>query len=77
MKYLLLIAVILVVYLMWRHQRVQGEAPPRSDAPKPGEPQEMVRCAYCAVHLPRADAVADGQGRLFCSAEHRKAAAAG
>jgi hypothetical protein len=33
--------------------------------------QPMVVCAHCGVHLPQADAVADGAGRLFCGDEHR------
>lgn len=34
-------------------------------------PQAMVACAHCGVHLPRAEAVADGAGRLYCGDEHR------
>jgi uncharacterized protein len=30
-----------------------------------------VRCPVCAVHLPRADAVAGAGGTLYCSQEHR------
>ncbi len=77
MKYLVLFAVLAVVYLLWKHQRMQeragregGQAP--SGAPRAAaSPQEMVRCPVCDLHLPRADAVADAQGRLFCSAAHR------
>ena len=76
MKYLVLIAVLAVVYLMWKHQR-QGRMGAR-DAGRPAaspsaRPQDMVRCPVCSLHLPRGDAVADTQGRLFCSVEHRDA----
>lgn len=30
----------------------------------------MVSCAYCAVHLPRTDALWDQAGRPYCSTEH-------
>ncbi|MFD0668705.1 PP0621 family protein [Ramlibacter sp. MAHUQ-53] len=79
MKYLVLFAVLAVIYLVWKHQRQTGArpgagagAPGRNQAPRSGQPQAMVRCAACAVHLPQADAVADAQGRLFCSPEHRE-----
>ncbi len=78
MKFLLTAVVLVVVYLLWRHQRAQERAeehrperpadPARALAP----PQDMVRCPVCAVHLPRAEAVADARGQLFCSAEHRR-----
>ncbi len=81
MKYLVLFAVLVVVYLLWKHQRTQeragregGQAPSgsaRAAARPAASPQEMVRCPVCDLHLPRADAVADAQGRLFCSADHR------
>jgi hypothetical protein len=31
----------------------------------------MVSCAVCGVHLPQPDAVRGGDGRLYCSQEHR------
>ena len=72
MKYLVLIAVIVVAYLLWRNARLQR----RSDAPRPppgtvGKPQEMVSCAVCGLHLPRSDAVTGGNGLPYCSQEHR------
>jgi len=32
--------------------------------------QRMVRCAECGLHVPRGEAVCDGE-RCFCGAEHR------
>ena len=37
------------------------------------QPQIMVACAHCGLHLPRSDAVLDAQGRGFCGAAHRLA----
>jgi uncharacterized protein len=74
-KYLLVLLVVVVAYMIWRGNRVrggEGEARPRTPAaPSSGKPQEMVRCPVCAVHLPRADAVAGADGLLYCSQEHR------
>jgi uncharacterized protein len=71
MKYLVLIGVLLVVYLLWsskrRAQKEESSAPPA----RPALPQDMVRCPVCSVHLPRADALPGGNGLLYCSAEHR------
>lgn len=73
MKYLVLLGVVLVVYFIWRGQRLAkgspGAAPEAGAAP--ALPQDMVRCPVCAVHLPRGDALADARGRLYCCAEHR------
>ena len=76
MKFLLIVALVLVVFWVWKSGRRvlpgKGEAPP---AAKPeGKPQDMVRCQVCAVHLPRTDAVTGQDGRIYCSAEHRLSA---
>lgn len=75
MKYLVLLAVLVGAYLVWRaRQRPPASSrPPPSAAPQAAA-QDMVRCPVCAVHLPRGDAVADAQGRLFCCPEHRESA---
>ena len=79
MKYLILFAVLAVVYLLWRSQqrRAQAASQPPPAPPSPADsasPQDMVSCPVCAVHLPRGEAVADPQGRLYCSPEHRAGA---
>jgi uncharacterized protein len=75
MKFLLVLAVLVIAYLVWRSGRPRdtGERPqaPRPNA-TPALPQDMVRCPVCAVHLPRPDAVAGSSGRLYCCAEHRR-----
>lgn len=77
MKYLVLFAVLAVVYLAWKHQRQSKIAARHRETAAPGQPQAMVRCAACSVHLPRGDAVTDAQGRIFCSPEHREEHLAG
>ena len=78
MKYLVLLGVLAVVYMLWKHRRVQERAArdgqgqrPASAGARQARPQEMVRCAACDLHLPHTDAVADAQGRLYCSPAHR------
>lgn len=73
MKYLVLIAVVVLACMYWRSKRGHGDtqANPRTGgAPPAALPEDMVRCPVCALHLPRAEAAADAQGRLYCSREH-------
>jgi uncharacterized protein len=76
MKYLLVLAVVVIGIWLWRKGReeeLRERAPPRArrslDAPT-----ETVRCAHCGLHLPAADAVPGGAGRVYCGAAHRAAA---
>jgi len=71
MKFLLLIVVIAIGVLMFtarRRRPDRGDRKPPSSKP---EPQAMVRCAHCGVHLPRGDALLDHAGRSFCGEAHR------
>lgn len=79
MKYLLVLAVIVVAIWLWRKARreeLQSRTPP-PPPPAPGTiapPQAMLRCAHCGLHLPAADAVRGPDGTAYCSAAHRQAA---
>lgn len=79
MKYLLVLAVIVVAFWLWRKARreeLQSRTPP-PPPPAPGTiapPQAMLRCAHCGLHLPAADAVRGPDGTAYCSAAHRQAA---
>jgi uncharacterized protein len=74
-KFLLLIALVIVVYLIIRGSRRvenQQQAPrewPAQRSPSTGE--DMVRCSVCGVHLPRSESFIS-RGKFFCSDEHRR-----
>jgi uncharacterized protein len=79
-KFLLVIAVFIVVYLLLRNvARKAGAAEPASagDSAKRGTSkhgtsklgEDMVRCDICGVHLPTSEAVTS-RGDYFCSKEH-------
>jgi uncharacterized protein len=71
MKFLVLLAVLAVAYLVWRNGRIaRKDQPP--EAPRAGAaPQDMVQCRACGVHLPRGEALPGPDGSLYCCAEHR------
>ena len=71
MKYLLILAVLLVAVWLWRYNRRLGKQARPAAPPPLAAPQDMVRCPVCSVHLPRTDALAGPDGRLYCCQEHR------
>lgn len=76
MKYLVLLAILVLAYMAWRGGRLReaGErAAERRSPAAPALPQDMVRCPVCSLHLPRNEALAGASGRLYCTHEHRAA----
>jgi uncharacterized protein len=71
MKYLLLFALLAVAYFLWRNARIAARQQRDAARPPAVQPQDMVSCPVCAVHLPRSEAVAGADGLLYCSQEHR------
>ncbi len=71
---LLVVAVVLIGFFIWRSNRVTHKPPPaRPAADKPAEPLrsiEMVQCAVCGLHCPKTDAVS-GKSGVYCTAQHR------
>ncbi|MFL6563649.1 MAG: PP0621 family protein [Burkholderiales bacterium] len=68
----LIVLVLLVVVAVWLVRRAlrdrSGATHPRERAESAGQ---LVRCAHCGVHLPRAEARA-ADGLLYCSEEHAR-----
>lgn len=73
MKYLIVVLVVLVVGWLLLRGRSRPETGSRA-ASRGTQPQEVVACRHCGVHLPRIDAIEDHNG-LFCSEAHRLAGA--
>lgn len=78
MKYLLVAALLLVVFWLWRNNRDterKDAAANRAPAPpKPGTAvTEIVACEVCGVHLPKSDALIGDNG-VYCSDAHRRQA---
>lgn len=67
-KILLLIAIVFVALALIRAYQRSLNKPPAATHETPVE--DMVKCAHCAVNLPRSEAIYSG-GEFFCSAEHR------
>ena len=75
MKYLLVLAVLLLAVHIWRsNRRERPPAPPPKRPRTLGLPEAMARCAHCGMHLPAAEAVAGRGDTPYCSAAHRELA---
>lgn len=62
-----------VALLWWFSARRNAPRPgPGPAAANPPAAEAMVRCTHCGVHLPRGDALFDGE-RPYCSETHRLA----
>ena len=69
MRYLLLIAMVLVVALLWR--RLIHKIAPPSDKPADDRSEEaMVQCRVCGVYLPVKESFREGAFH-YCSEAHR------
>jgi len=72
MKFLLVLAVVMVAFWVWRNNRLTDRDDTRAPAPRtPQRPAIMVACAQCGMHLPENEAVSGGQGGYCCN-EHRR-----
>ncbi|MFP5466837.1 MAG: PP0621 family protein [Gammaproteobacteria bacterium] len=71
MKYLLVVAVVLVAFWIWRNNRRQEQAQRQTMRPPAttSTPVRMVACHHCGTHLPETDAVAGSLG-VYCSQAH-------
>ena len=71
MRFLILVGLIGVV-MWWLKTQRNDNSGSTGDANARPQPQTMVRCAHCDLHLPQIDAVSGSQG-VYCSAAHRAA----
>lgn len=75
MKYLLVLAVVMVAFYVWRNNRVTDRSTPRPPPPPTPDssrlPVVMVACQHCGTHLPQGDTVQGAMGP-YCSTDHRR-----
>ena len=68
--------VIIALVVMWiiREKKTSGavhDARQGTGREALPEPQPMIQCAECGLHLPASEALAGPRGTVFCSEEHR------
>ena len=71
MKFLLVLAVLLVAFWIWRNNRQSDNSAERPARREPGQPLPMIACDHCGTHLPEGEAVKGTDGR-YCCHEHRR-----
>lgn len=73
MKYLLILALVVLVAWQWRGSRVKNNPSRMARNQRTAEPTEMVVCSHCGVHLPAQDSI-KGKAGVYCDARHRDSA---
>ena len=73
-----IVVVLLVLRIVARSASNKGDDAPRADslprktsAPPVDQPETMVRCAHCGIHMPRSEALLLN-GETWCSSDHAK-----
>ena len=72
MKYLLVALVVIIAIGIWRNNRRKAAAPAPAKKPRLAEPENMVTCAHCGLHLPASDALEGSNQLHYCSREHQQ-----
>ncbi len=67
-RLLFILAIVGVIYVLLRRYRNNS----LDQSPPPAQPQSMLRCKQCGVHVPSSEAVL-ANGENFCCAAHRDA----
>ncbi len=67
-----LITFVLIVLVAWRMIK-NYQAKLKADAPKPKitSRERIVKCEYCATHIPEEDAITEGS-LYFCCQDHKE-----
>lgn len=85
MKYLIIFAIVMIGFWLWRSSRSSGDSggrtkPDATGSNRAGKPltplppaTEIVACDVCHVHLPKSEALT-GPGGVYCSVAHRRQA---
>ena len=70
MKFILVIAVVLVAFYVWRSSRIARRPPPAAPRSDPAKVVEMASCDLCGVHCAVNDLVVGRRG-AYCTTQHR------
>lgn len=70
-KYLLWMALAVIVLWLWRKSQASRSGEPRP--PVEREAEGMVKCSHCGVNQPVSESIL-AAGRYYCCAAHRLAA---
>jgi uncharacterized protein len=88
MRYIV-VSLALALIIFWVVRAARGRGPDQQlpkDKAGEGRPsiarvEDMVSCAHCGLHLPKAEAVrgknhgeTSGKGAMYCSADHQRQA---
>ncbi|WP_397474961.1 PP0621 family protein [Pusillimonas sp.] len=75
---IVILAALIVARILARSSAVKhgdapraGSLPRKAPPPAMDEPESMVRCAHCGIHMPRSEALLV-DGETWCSGEHAK-----
>jgi uncharacterized protein len=68
LRLLLLIALGILIYRMWRNWRARKAAA----ASVPRNEGKMLACEHCGLYFPEQDAIREGT-HIYCSDAHRRA----
>jgi uncharacterized protein len=76
MKYLLWVVLLYLAWRWYQSQKRKDEPPVAGPAVASspaanGEPEPMVQCASCGIHLPVSEALPAPGERHYCSEAHR------
>lgn len=66
-RLLFIVAVVAAVYLLLKSMRGRAAGKKAS-----GHGEDMLRCNYCGVHIPKSESVT-ANGKYYCSEAHRQA----
>ena len=67
----LVVLILLVVAVAWLVRRALRQARNSNGVKQPPAQADLVSCAQCGMHLPRAEARLAGE-RVYCSDEHAR-----
>lgn len=67
-----LLLLLLLAWLIWWVFKPLFQRRPRTTQDESKTIEDMVRCEYCRINLPKPEAIEE-DGRFFCNEEHRQA----